>query len=180
MLRFIHAVLTDSAHKFGLFKLRGVNTQFIAALSLYRLFAKSHGDIPENHLDWAIHDILETLLKPVGLGTRPIDCPTDQMTFLWAFLSRDRYRISRDLSSHLAGCKFGFRCTEIHAARVQVQQHDKGSSFYGDLSDDGGESDEDDYEEMTQEKDQNAAREFHEPDIQALLEKLSNLSPEGV
>ncbi|KAI9429084.1 hypothetical protein BJY52DRAFT_1232661 [Lactarius psammicola] len=69
MLNFIHNILTDDAKKLGLFKLKGVRARFIAALALYHLIVKSKGDILENTLDWATHDILEALLKPMGLGT---------------------------------------------------------------------------------------------------------------
>jgi hypothetical protein len=178
MLNFIHAVLTDDTEQFGGFKLRGVQTQVIAALALYRLIVNSQGDVPTNDLDWATHDVLETLLKPVGLGTRPVDCPTDQMAFLWAFLSRNRYRISKDLSSLMAGCKFGFRCIEIHAARVRAQKRQKGSSFYDDLPYAG--CDEDDSEMLQmQEKNRYAARDSREPDIVTLLAKVNTINPEG-
>lgn len=183
MLRFIHAVLTDNIGIFGQFKLRGVHSQFRAALALYQLIARADGDVPENDLDWATHDVLETLLKPLGLGTRPIDCPTDQVAFLWAFQSGNRYRISNDLSSFISGYKFGFRCTEIQSARIRSQKRSKGSLFY-DLSYDQGASGEIEEEadleiQEAQEENQYAAGGSAEPDIAALLEKLNNVNPEG-
>ena len=134
MLRFFHAVMTGHASKFGPFKLRGVAAQFEAALGLYRLFAQYEGDAPEDDLDWALHKVLGTLLRPEGLGNRTIDCPTDQMLFLWACLSGGRYRIAAHLQSILAGLKCGFRCIDIHVARVEaLQQQHKLTSFYADL-----------------------------------------------
>jgi hypothetical protein len=181
MLNFIHAVLTNDAKKFGHFKLRGVRAQFIAALALYHLITKYQGDVPTNALDWATHDILETLLKPLGLGTRLVDCPTDQMAFLWAFLSSNRYRISKDLSSLIAGCKFGFRCTEIHSARIQSQKKNKGSSFYDSAPDTEIESDEEGSEVLElQEESQYVAGDLSELDLAALLEKVNNINSEGM
>jgi hypothetical protein len=100
------------------------------------------------------------------------------MAFLWAFLSSNRYRISKDLSSLMSACKFGFRCTEIHAARVRAQKRQKGTSFYDDLP--YGECDEDDSEmPQTQEKNRNETRESREPDIATLLAKVNMINPEG-
>ncbi|KAI9450534.1 hypothetical protein BJY52DRAFT_1191759 [Lactarius psammicola] len=193
MLNFIHDVLTNDAEKLGLFKLRGVRAQFIAALALYRLIVKNKGDILENTLDWATHDVLEALLKPMGLGTRPVDCPTDQMAFLWSFLSSSRYRISKDLSSLMAGCKFGFRCTEIHIARIQSQKRNRGSPFYDAPYAEGesdaeslcpeGESDKEGSEpEVLPLKEENrcAAGGRAEPDIGTLLAKANAISFEDV
>jgi hypothetical protein len=134
MLRFFHAVMTGHASRFGLFKLRGVPAQFEAALALYRLLAQYKGDVPEDDLDWALHNTLETLLRPEGLGNRTIDCPTDQMLFLWAYLSGERYRIAAHLQSICAGLKCGFRCIDIHIARVDaLQLQHELTSFYTDL-----------------------------------------------
>lgn len=180
MLNFIHAALANNTEKFGRFKLRGVNAQFMAAIALYHLIVKSEGDIPTNDLDWATHDILETLLKPLGLGTRPVDCPTDQMAFLWSFLSNNHYRIPNHLLSLMAGCKWGFRCIQIHVARVQAQQIRKTSSFYGDLPFAEGESDEEDSEmPQTHEERLYAAGDSPELDMATLLEKVNSINPEG-
>jgi hypothetical protein len=54
----------------------------LRAIELYCLLVKTQGNISENNLDWALYDILEALFKPLGLGTWPVDCPTDQMAFL--------------------------------------------------------------------------------------------------
>jgi hypothetical protein len=178
MLRFIHAVLTNDAERFGHFKLRGVRPQFMAALVLYRLIVKSQGDVPTNSLDWATHDILETLLKPLGLGTRPIDCPTDQMAFLWALLSRNCYRISKDLSSLMSSCKFGFRCIEIHSARIQSQKLDKSFPFYDSSASMEIESDGEGPEalQMNQHLTSNSSK----LTLDALLEKVNNINAEGM
>jgi hypothetical protein len=169
MLRFLHAALTNDTEKFGRFKLRGVHAQFREAVQLYCLIAKL-GDVDDNDLHWAVHSTLEVLLKPVGLGNRRVDCPTDQMAFLWAFLSSTRYRISKDLSSLMAGCKFGFRCTEIHSARVQAQKRSKNSAFY-----DGRDLDIPHTHETNQYEADNSA----ELDMATLLERLKNINPEG-
>lgn len=188
MLRFIHSVITSHEQRFGPFKLRGVNMQVTAAASLYHLIA-THDDISENDLDWATHNLLETLLKPLGLGSRPVDCPTDQMSFLWAFLSRNHYRIAKDLSSLMAGCKFGFRCIKIHCARVQAQNRLPGASFYDrDLIYDGSEiqSDEDEDEgedeggDENPEQVENPSINVYKLDLDTLLAKLQDISPEGV
>ena len=137
MLRFLHAVLIGDALKFGPFKLRGVEMQFEAAMVLYRLFAEHAGkdEIPEDKLHWALHDLLVALLQPESLGDRAIDCPIDQMLFLWALLPNGHYRIAESLQVLLSGCKYGFRCTAIHLARVEAhkQQQDKLVTFYGSL-----------------------------------------------
>lgn len=180
MLNFIHAVLTNGSEKFGGFKLRGVRPQFLAALALYRLIVKSQGDVPTNSLDWSIHKILETLLKPLDLGTRPIDCPTDQMAFLWAFLSRDCYRISKDLSALMSGCKFGFRCIEVHSARIQSQKRDKSSSFYDSPEPAENESDGESLEALQQQEEQYLVDDSSELTLDALLKKVNNINSEGV
>lgn len=181
MLNFIHAVLTNDSEKFGHFKLRGVHSQFLEALALYRLIAKNQGDVPTNSLDWSLHRILETLLKPLGLGTRPIDCPTDQMAFLWAFLSRDCYRISKHLSSLMAGCKFGFRCIEIHSARIQSQKKDKSFPFYDNSDLTESESDGESLEALQpQEDSQYLVGDSSELSLDDLLEKVNNMNSEGV
>lgn len=144
MLRYFHEVLNGHASRFGRFKLRGVTAQFVAALDVYRLFAQYRGEVPRRELQWPLHNLLDTLLRPSGLGTRPIDCPTDQTIFLWAFLSNGRYRIAKHLSSLMAACKCSFRCTGIHIARVKAQKTDSTMSFYDDLEhgDESGSSDE--------------------------------------
>ncbi|KAH9988502.1 hypothetical protein BJV77DRAFT_964397 [Russula vinacea] len=209
MLRFIHAALTGSTEKYGHFKLRGVRAQFQEAASLYCLIAR--GNICDNNenlnsLHWAVHDALESLLKPSGLGTRPVDCPTDQMVFIWAFLSSTRYRIPSDLLSLISGLKFGFRCTEIHSARVRAEQKSKDSPFYGDLpyglsgkdyesvKSGGSESDgcgDDSVGELEILQTQgtsmymaagsagsDAAAKSAEPDVAAFLERIDNINPE--
>jgi hypothetical protein len=181
MLRFLHAALTNNTEKFGQFKLRGVHAQFREAVQLYHLIAKGLGDVNDYNLHWAVHSTLEALLKPIGLGNRPVDCPTEQMAFLWAFLSSTRYRISKDLSSLMAGCKFGFRCTEIHCARIQAQKKSKNSAFYDKLPCGEGESDEEDFDMLpTQGVNQCAADNSAELDMAALLDKLNNINPEGM
>jgi hypothetical protein len=198
MLHFIHATLTGDTAKFGRFRLRGVHAQFREAVGLYDLIAKTLGDVGGNKLHWAVHSVLEALLKPLGLGNRRVDCPTDQMAFLWAFLSSTRYRISRDLSSLMAGCKFGFRCTKIHSTRVQAQKKSKKSAFYDELLPGSGESDgesnnkdrsengegESDREDLDmlpiQGMNQCTADNLAELDMAALLDKLNNINPEGM
>ena len=198
MLRFIHAALTNNTEKFGRFKLRGVHSQFKEAVQLYYWISKGMGDVDDNNLHWAVHSTLEALLKPVGLGSRQVDCPTDQMAFLWAFLSSTRYRISRDLSSLMAGCKFGFRCTEIHSARVQAQKKSTNSAFYDERPhNDGksdGESDGEDGNEngegqndgeyldipRTHGTNQYEVDNSDELDVATLFERLDNINPEGM
>ena len=183
MTRYIHAALTGCIQKLGPFKLRGVIAQFTAALNLYRLFATHHGEVPGNALNWAMHDLLDALLRPAGLGTRPVDCPTDQAEFLWAFLSNDRYRISKHLSSFISGFKFGFRCIGIHGARVRALGKDNRTRFYDDdLPHDESEDDDSppdfDMQEL-QEKDVQVTYNSPEPDLEALLAKVNDLNAEG-
>lgn len=185
MLRFFHEVVTGDPSKFGGFKLRGVTTQFTAAVELYRLFAEHNGNVPENELDWAMHNLLETLLRPEGLGNRPVDCPTDQVVFLWAFLSGGRYRIARHLQSFLAGIKCALRSIEIHSARVQARKQVHGESeeelFYNDLLTEGEnpmdeeESDSDDLNGAEPPGPQSNTV----PDLAAALQKLKNLKHSG-
>lgn len=142
ILRFIHVVVTGDAAKLGCFKLRGVNAQFTAAVGLYRLIIERDGCIEENELIWSIHDLLVALYRPTGLGNRAVDCPTDQMVFIWAFLGSDRYRIALHLNSLMAGLKYGFRCIATHDARVQAVAQTKDSSrfsFYDGLVFEDGE-----------------------------------------
>lgn len=95
MLCFIHATLNSDTEKFNQFKLRGVCTQFREAIQLYALITKTLGKVGENKLHWAVHSVLEALLKPLGLGNWLVDCSIDQMAFLWAFLLNTWYRISK-------------------------------------------------------------------------------------
>ncbi|KAI9446282.1 hypothetical protein H4582DRAFT_2164376 [Lactarius indigo] len=187
MLNFIHVVFSGNGmEKFGRFKLRGVCAQFIEALNLYCLVAKSWGVVSTNDLHWAIHGILEALLKPIGLGTRPVDCPTDQMVFLWAFLSSNRYRILKDISSLISGCKFGFQCIQIHAARVQSQKKNKGSPFYNSTPGSEGSSESREEEGLEalppQEGGQHhdAAADLSEVDLEALLEKAKQIGVKDI
>jgi hypothetical protein len=144
MLRYFHEVLNGHASRFGRFKLRGMTAQFVAALNMYRLFAQYGGEVPRRELQWPLHNLLDALLRPSGLDTRLIDCPTDQVMFLWAFLSNGRFRIAKDLSSLIAACKCGFRCIGIHIARVEARKMDSTMPFYDDLEqgDESGSSDE--------------------------------------
>lgn len=129
-LRFIHAALTNNTLQFGKFKLRGADSQFTAALDLYCLIIKCNGKVPKNELLWALHNFLDTILRPPSLGNRPIDSLVEQMIFLWACLSGGRYRISKDISSLIAAEKYGLRCVGVHSARVQAQKKDSRSPFY--------------------------------------------------
>jgi len=182
MIRYFHGVLIGRASSFGRFKLRGVIAQFVAALDLYRLFAEHRGEVPRHELQWSLHNLLDTLLRPSGLGTRPIDCPTDQAIFLWAFLSNGRYRIAKDLSSMMSACKCSFRCTGVHIARVKAQKRDCNKSFYHDLELDGeiGSSDEDSSE--SEEERESEALETSDPsftDVEALVKRLQDVVAAG-
>lgn len=129
IIRFFHAAVAGDIAQFGSFKLRGVDGQFKAALILYRMIIEKDGEIPDNELSWAIHGLLVSLYRPTGLGNRAIDCPTDQVLFIWALLGHDRYRIALHLQSVLAAFKFGFRCIAIHDARVQSRRQSDDSSL---------------------------------------------------
>lgn len=135
ILRFFHAVVAGDVTQLGRFKLRGIDAQFSAALELYKLIIEQDGEIPEDALSWAVHKLMVTLYRPDGLGSRAVDCPSDQMLFIWALLEQDRYRIALHLNSLMAALKYGFRCIAIHDARVQsLGQDDSGSfAFYDDL-----------------------------------------------
>jgi hypothetical protein len=179
MLRFLHAVLTGDASKFGPFKLRGVKMQFVAAIGLYRLFAEHAGEdiIPEDKLHWAMHNLLVTLLQPQGLGSRMVDCPTDQTLFLWTLLPNGQWRIPVHLQSLLAGFKFGFRCTAIHLARIEAhrQQSYELVAFYDSfLEDEKDVSDQGNF--MAQQASDTANNKL---DIPTILNKLKNLMPFG-
>ncbi|KAH8985267.1 hypothetical protein EDB83DRAFT_2326127 [Lactarius deliciosus] len=52
------------------------------------------GDNLDPQADWAIHNLFQSLLCAEGANDRSINYPTDQAIFLWAFLSKNRYRIS--------------------------------------------------------------------------------------
>jgi hypothetical protein len=183
MERYIHAALTGCIQMLGPFKLRGVIAQFTAALNLYRLFATHHGEVPENELDWAMHVLLDTLLRPSGLGTRPVDCPTDQAGFLWAFLSNDHYRISKDLSSLIAGFKFGFRCIGIHGARVRALGRDSHTQFYNDDLPHGeiehDDSQPDSHMQELQENNVHVTHNSPEPNVETILAMVNDLNAEG-
>lgn len=112
------------------YKLRGVVKQFLCAVSLYRLIAKHDGEPPESELAWSVHYMLDSLLRPVGLGTRPIDSPMDQVFFIWCYVSGSRYRIAKDVAALIAGRKFIFRSTAIHVARVNSRESQSRRSLY--------------------------------------------------
>ncbi|KAH9011092.1 hypothetical protein EDB83DRAFT_2322272 [Lactarius deliciosus] len=193
MLRFIHAVLIGDGSRFGPFKLRGVETQFEAAMLLYRLFAE-HADnvhIPEDRFHWALHNLLVAFLQPEGLGNRVIDSPIDQMLFLWSLLPNGHYRIPVHLQALLAGCKCGFRCISIHLARVDAhkQQQDKLVTFYQGLSVDDGaampvgdevQSDDDSDNEVGETPGGNMQQDEPNIDITTVLKKLRNMEPSDV
>jgi hypothetical protein len=192
MLRFLYTVLTGDASQFGLFKLRGTEMQFEAIIGLYRLFAEHAGGvIPEDELHWAMHNVLVTLLWPQGLEYQTIDCPTDQAIFLWALLPNGQYRIPGSLLSLLAECKFGFCCTAIHLAQVEVykQQNKELITFYGSLLEDRrGTNDEwlrDDNSDIKME-DISEGKPIGQPDtandsinIPTVLNKLRNIALSG-
>ena len=127
--------MTGYASRFGLFKLKGVSMQFQAILALYHLLMQYSGDILENDLDWALYNMLETLLRPEGLENQSIDCPTDQMLFSCFYLSGQQYRIADHLQSICVDFKCGFHCIDIYIAHVEVLQFQhKLTFFYTDLS----------------------------------------------
>lgn len=130
MLRYIHACLTGSKGKYGAFKLRGVEKQFLCATRLYHLITEHNGRPPESELVWSVHYMLDTLLRPIGLGTRPIDSPMDQALFIWCYVSNSRYRIAKEVASLIAGRKFVFRSTAIHVARVNSRDPQSKRSLY--------------------------------------------------
>jgi len=179
ILRFLHEVLTGDASQFGPFKLRGVETQFEAAIELYRLFAEHSGEdiIPEDKLHWAMHNLLVTLLQPQGLGSRMIDCPTDQTLFLWTLLPNGQWRIPVNLQSLLAGFKFGFQCTAIHLARVEAhkQRNNELVTFYDSFLED--KKDVDDQGDFMAQQDLDIAN--IKLDIPTTLNKLKNITPSG-
>lgn len=189
MLRFLHAVLTGGASRFGPFKLRGVALQFEAAMMLYRLFAEhaDDGNIPEDKLHWAMHNLLVTLLQPEGLGNRVIDSPIDQMLFLWGLLPNGHYRIPAHLQGLLAGCKCGFRCTGIHLARVEAhkQEQDKLVTFFQGLPVDGEAADDegqmDDSSDSVVEENSEANTQLNMPniDIADALKRLEDMTSSG-
>lgn len=192
MLRFIHAALTGDTSKFGAFKLRGTPDQFSAAVALYQLFALNGGNCPDVKLHWAIHKLLVALTLPVDLGQRSIDCPLDQMSFIWSCLPNGRFRIAKDISSLQAGIKFGLRCISLHAARVKSSKtsSESGDPFYADgLAEDHVVIVEDDEEASENEElfsimersetDEPSPIESDEEDIDAHLAKLKDIVTKG-
>jgi hypothetical protein len=121
ILRCIHAKLLKDTSDFGAFKLRGTLKQFRVALTLYQLFWERKGEDLDDEVDWAIHALLEAIFCPDGLGNRPVDCPTDQVIFLWSYVSARRFRTPSAVRSFVAGAKYAFRCIALHMGRVQVR-----------------------------------------------------------
>ena len=121
LLRHIHAILEKQTSNYGSFKLRGTKPQFKAALTLYKLFLTTGGDGLDPQANWAIHCLFESLMCAAGINYRPINYPTDQAIFLWAFLSTQTYRIPSHVQGLLAAAKYCFRCIALQIARIQVQ-----------------------------------------------------------
>lgn len=134
LLRHIDAILVEQASGYGPFKLRGVKPQFKAALALYQLFLMTGGDNLDPQADWAIHNLFQTLVCPEGSNDQSINYPTDQVIFLWAFLSEHRYRISSHVQSLLSAAKYCLRCVSLQIARIQVRGDMDGPFFEEGLS----------------------------------------------
>lgn len=132
LLRHIHAILRQETSGYGPFKLRGVQSQFMAALRLYKILLRTGGNNLGSQADWAIHHLFETLICAIGSNDRTINYPTDQTIFLWAFLSANTYRIPSHVQSLLSAAKYCFRCIALQMARIQVQGEVDGP-FFKDL-----------------------------------------------
>jgi hypothetical protein len=129
LLRHVAAILAKKATNYGPFKLRGTEPQFHAALTLYQLFQTTGSEDLGTQADWMVHNLFEMLLCAEGFDDRAINYPTDQVIFIWAFLSDHRYRISSHVQSLLSTAKYCLRCIVVQIGRIQVQGNRNGTFF---------------------------------------------------
>jgi hypothetical protein len=185
ILRCIHAELLSDTSDFGAFKLRGTLKQVRVALTLYQLFWERKGEDLDDEVNWAIHALLEAIFHADGLGNRPVDCPTDQVIFLWSCVSARRFRIPSVVKGFAAGAKYAFRCIALHMARIQVQSSmSEERQFFFDsatseLADEGEEEEEEEADEAAEigENDDignNSRRGLDDVSKDAFLAKLNN------
>ena len=123
MLRYIHAIATKAASNYGPFELRVTKSQLKASLALYFIFTKAEDNTVNPKADMAIHSLLEALLCATGLDDRAINCPTDQVLFLWTCLSDRTYRIPSHVQSFLSAAKYCLRCIALQVANFQVTEN---------------------------------------------------------
>jgi hypothetical protein len=117
LLRHIHATATKTTLHYGPFKLRVTESQFKASITLYRILMTPEGN---SKADMAIHALFKTLLCTTSPNNRAINYPTDQVLFLWTYLSYRTYRIPSHVQALLAAAKYCFRCISLQIAKLQV------------------------------------------------------------
>ena len=185
ILRCIHAELLGDTSDFGAFKLRGTLKQFRAALTLYQLFWERKGEDLDDEANWAIHALLEAIFHTDhdGLGNRPVDCPTDQVIFIWSYVSARRFRTPSAVKSFAAGARYTFRCIALHMARIRVQcsmSSGERQTFFdnatSDLADEGEEEEADQAAEIGENDDigNNPGHGLDDMSKDAFLAKLDN------
>lgn len=122
LLRYIHAVATKTTSQYGPFEVRVTKSQLKASHALYHLFLMAKGDAIDPEADVAIHNLFEALVCAADSDDRAINYPTDQVLFLWAYLSDRMYRIPSHVQALLSTAKYCFRCIALQIARMQVEK----------------------------------------------------------